>query len=71
MPMLKDNGYPVYAPSKIAAKGGKFRTLEGTPGHTHNIVEIDNPKAFVGQYRHSVTLAKEAGFDGIELLSQG
>ncbi|RAH76354.1 hypothetical protein BO86DRAFT_423230 [Aspergillus japonicus CBS 114.51] len=71
MPMLKDNGYLVHAPSKIAAKKGKLRTIEGTPGHTHNIVEIDNPEPFVVQYRHSVTLAKEAGFDGIELLSQG
>ncbi|PYI03523.1 flavo protein NADH-dependent oxidoreductase [Aspergillus sclerotiicarbonarius CBS 121057] len=71
MPMLKQSGYPVYAPSKIPAKGGKFRTLEGNPGHTHNLTEIDDPKAIVEQFRRSVTLAKRAGFDGIELLSQG
>ena len=69
--MLKETGHPVYAPSKIPAKGGKFRTLEGTPGHTHNLTEIEYPKVIVEQFRHSVTLAKQAGFDGIELLSQG
>lgn len=31
MPMLRETGYPVLAPSKIRAKGGKFRTLEGAP----------------------------------------
>lgn len=85
--MLKETGYPVLAPSKIKAVGGKYRTLEGMPvcartficsetltllkGHTENITEIDDPKEIVKQFQHSVTLAKEAGFDGIELLSQG
>ncbi|XRM43763.1 hypothetical protein ABZX51_006921 [Aspergillus tubingensis] len=71
MPMLKESGYPVYAPSKVPAKGGKYRTLEGLPGHTDNITEIDDPRVIVEQYRHSVSLAKSAGFDGIELLAQG
>jgi 2,4-dienoyl-CoA reductase-like NADH-dependent reductase (Old Yellow Enzyme family) len=71
MPMLKDIVYLVYAPAKVPAKGGKFRTLEGTPGHTRNLTEIEDPKGIVEQFRHSVVLAKEAGFDGIELLSQG
>ncbi|RAK98714.1 FMN-linked oxidoreductase [Aspergillus ibericus CBS 121593] len=71
MPMLKQSQYPVYAPSKIPAKGGKFRTLEGQPGHTHNITEMDHPRDIVEKFRHSVTLAKKARFDGIELLSQG
>ena len=31
MPLLKEGGYPVLAPSKIKAAGGKFRTLEGIP----------------------------------------
>lgn len=69
--MLKESGYPIYAPSKVPAKGGKYRTLEGLPGHTHNITEIDEPETIIEQYRHSVTLAKTAGFDGIELLAQG
>ncbi|KAL4904128.1 hypothetical protein BDW74DRAFT_168566 [Aspergillus multicolor] len=56
MPMLKKYNYPVQAPSK---------------GHTENITEIEDPKKIVEQFRHSVILAKEAGFDGIELLSQG
>ncbi|KAI2784240.1 FMN-linked oxidoreductase [Daldinia loculata] len=71
MPMLKKHDYPVYAPSKIPAAGGEYRTLEGCPGHTTNITEIEDPKFIVEQYRNSVTLAKLAGFDGIELLAQG
>ncbi|KAI2913738.1 hypothetical protein CBS147343_7550 [Aspergillus niger] len=55
MPMLKKSGNPIYAPSKVPAKGGKYRTLEGLPGHTHNITEIDDPEAIIEQYRHSVT----------------
>ena len=31
MPLLKESGYPVLAPSKVRAAGGKFRTLEGAP----------------------------------------
>jgi 2,4-dienoyl-CoA reductase-like NADH-dependent reductase (Old Yellow Enzyme family) len=71
MPMLREISYPVYAPSRVPAKGGKFRTLEGVPGHTENITEIVDPRVIVDQFRRSVALAKEAGFDGIELLSQG
>ncbi|KAL4886099.1 hypothetical protein BJY04DRAFT_229270 [Aspergillus karnatakaensis] len=71
MPLLKDNAHPVLAPSNIPAAGGKYRNLPGQPGHSQDITVIDDPKAIVDQFRHSVTLAKEAGFDGIELLSQG
>ncbi|KAK6956937.1 hypothetical protein Daesc_002219 [Daldinia eschscholtzii] len=71
MPMLKEHNYPVYAPSKIPATGGKFHSLEGCPGYTTNITEIGDPKFIVEQYKNSVTLAKLAGFDGIELLAQG
>lgn len=27
--MLKESGYPVLAPSKVKAEGGKFRMLKG------------------------------------------
>ncbi|KAL3454994.1 hypothetical protein BJX64DRAFT_94578 [Aspergillus heterothallicus] len=71
MPLLKDNGMPVLAPSNIPAAGGKYRDLPGEPGHSRNITEIDDPKMIAEQYRRSVSLAKKAGFDGVELLSQG
>ncbi|GKZ21727.1 hypothetical protein AbraIFM66951_003797 [Aspergillus brasiliensis] len=71
MPMLKDSGYLVLAPSAIKARGGKYRTLPGLPGHTENFVEIEDHGMILEQYRHSVKLAKEAGFDGVELLAQG
>ncbi|KAJ5319910.1 hypothetical protein N7508_000193 [Penicillium antarcticum] len=71
MPMLNESGYHVLAPSTVPVKGGKFRALDGHPGYTENIAQIENPEVIVEQYRHSVQLAKEADFDGIKLLSQG
>lgn len=42
-------------------------------GHTENMTVIDDASAteIIEQYRRSVQLAKEAGFDGVELLAQG
>lgn len=42
-------------------------------GHTENITVIEDTSAtkIIEQYRRSVQLAKEAGFDGVELLAQG
>ena len=40
-------------------------------GHTKNITEIRDPRGIVEQYRTSIRLVRQAGFDGIELLSQG
>lgn len=37
MPMLKENNYPVLAPSNIAATGGKYRVLEGNPVSTNRL----------------------------------
>ncbi|KAL2833529.1 hypothetical protein BJY01DRAFT_253493 [Aspergillus pseudoustus] len=65
------HGLPVSAPSPIPATGGRYRTLPGEPGHSANITEIEDPKVIVEQYRHSVSPAKDAGFDGVELLCQG
>ena len=39
--------------------------------HTINITEITAADEIVDQYRSSVRLAKQAGFDGIEILAQG
>ena len=39
--------------------------------HTQNITELKDPSLVIEQFRHSVALAKEAGFDGVELLAQG
>lgn len=45
--------------------------INGVQGHSVNLTEIQNPQEIVEQFRTSVQLAKKAGFDGIELLSQG
>lgn len=48
-----------------------FEETDIFKGHTENITKIENPKEIVEQFKHSVMLVKEAGFDRIELLSQG
>lgn len=72
-PMLRESGYPVLAPSAIQAKAGKYRFLDGMPGHTANITPMASKhiEEVVEQYRHSCELAKEAGFDGVEIIAQG
>ncbi|CAG8051265.1 unnamed protein product [Penicillium olsonii] len=56
----------------VHREGGKILFQPWHPGgYTENITEIKDPKAIIEQFRQSVVLAKEAGFDGIELLSQG
>src|SRR5690242_9947679 len=72
-PMLQEIGYPVLAPSSIQANAGKYRFLDGIPGHTANITPMtgEHIKGVLEQYRYSCELAKEAGFDGIEIIAQG
>ncbi|KAJ7113935.1 hypothetical protein C8R44DRAFT_630552 [Mycena epipterygia] len=59
-------GVPVYAPSAIPARGGKFRYIPGTPGYV-TPTEIDNPTVIIAQFKQAAINAKEAGFDGVEL----
>jgi 2,4-dienoyl-CoA reductase-like NADH-dependent reductase (Old Yellow Enzyme family) len=39
--------------------------------HTVNITEVTNFREIIDQYRNAVHLAKQAGFDGVEILAQG
>ncbi|KAE8131452.1 hypothetical protein BDV38DRAFT_288698 [Aspergillus pseudotamarii] len=71
MPVMKKMGGRVLAPSSIKADAGKYRDLPGAPGHTENVVAIENPRDVVETFRRSLQLAKKAGFDGSELLAQG
>lgn len=72
-PMLKETGYPVLAPSAVQAKAGKYRFLPGAPGHTANITPMtfSHMAEVIEQYQHSCKLAKQAGFDGVEVIAQG
>ncbi|KAL0579838.1 hypothetical protein V5O48_002146 [Marasmius crinis-equi] len=65
-PEQKKAGMPVYAPSAIAARGGKFRFLEGEPGYQVPTV-IDDPRKLIGLFKQAAINAKDAGFDGVEL----
>ncbi|KAJ7623482.1 hypothetical protein FB45DRAFT_753025 [Roridomyces roridus] len=59
-------GVPVYAPSAISARGGRFRFIEGCPGYV-TPTEIQDPTILIAQFKQAAVNAKEAGFDGVEL----
>ncbi|KAH6914500.1 flavoprotein NADH-dependent oxidoreductase [Coprinopsis sp. MPI-PUGE-AT-0042] len=65
-PQQKLAGTPVYAPSAISARGGKFRFLPGVPGYV-TPTAIDDPRVIIEQFRQAAVNAKAAGFDGVEL----
>ncbi|KAL5492855.1 hypothetical protein ACEPAI_4303 [Sanghuangporus weigelae] len=65
-PEQKASGLPVYAPSAVAARGGNFRHLPGTPGYV-TPTEVPDPTILIEQFRNAAVNAKEAGFDGVEL----
>ncbi|KAF8155866.1 flavoprotein NADH-dependent oxidoreductase [Crassisporium funariophilum] len=65
-PEQKLAGTPVYAPSAISARGGKFRHIEGQPGYV-TPTAVEDPWTIVQQFKQAAINAKEAGFDGVEL----
>ncbi|KAK2467211.1 hypothetical protein APHAL10511_000760 [Amanita phalloides] len=69
-PEQKLAGVPVYAPSAIAARGGKFRFLPGVPGYV-TPTELPDPWVIIRQYKQAAENAKAAGFDGVELHGAG
>ncbi|KAH8829893.1 flavoprotein NADH-dependent oxidoreductase [Flagelloscypha sp. PMI_526] len=64
-PQQKLSGKPVYAPSAIAARGGKFRFIPGVPGYVTPAAHPD-PWKLVEEFRNGAVNAKLAGFDGVE-----
>ncbi|KIK56288.1 hypothetical protein GYMLUDRAFT_174515 [Collybiopsis luxurians FD-317 M1] len=69
-PEQKNTGLPVYGPSAIAARGGKFRFLPGEPGYVKPTA-INGPMVLLDLYEKAAINAKEAGFDGVELHGAG
>ncbi|KAF5356476.1 hypothetical protein D9757_012472 [Collybiopsis confluens] len=65
-PEQKAAGVPVYAPSAISARGGKFRFISGEPGYVTPSA-IDDPTELLDLFEKAAVNAKEAGFDGVEL----
>jgi len=59
-------GEPVYAPSAISARGGKFRFLPGVPGYVQP-TEVPDPTTLIELYKQAAINAKKAGFDGVEV----
>ncbi|CAI6337667.1 unnamed protein product [Periconia digitata] len=73
MPMLRDANYPVLAPSAIPSESGSYHLLDGKPPHTRSPTAMTKThiQEILKQYTTSASLAKAAGFDGIEVLAQG
>jgi 2,4-dienoyl-CoA reductase-like NADH-dependent reductase (Old Yellow Enzyme family) len=65
-PEQRASGQPVYAPSAISARGGKFRFIEGVPGYV-TPTEVEDPQTLIELFRKGAVNAKEAGFDGAEV----
>lgn len=70
----KAYGRPTIAPSAVQARMGIAPDNDGVyelePGMEHGYsmpTAIENPKDIVELHRKSAVLAKEAGFDGVEL----
>ncbi|KAJ7616468.1 flavoprotein NADH-dependent oxidoreductase [Roridomyces roridus] len=59
-------GVPVYAPSAISARGGKFRHIEGATGYV-TPTEVPDPTILIALFKEAAVNAKKAGFDGVEL----
>ncbi|KAJ7746806.1 hypothetical protein DFH07DRAFT_776310 [Mycena maculata] len=61
-------GVPVYAPSAISARRGKFRHINGAPGYV-TPTEIAGPTILIAQYKQAAINAQKASFDSVELLA--
>ncbi|KAF4611021.1 hypothetical protein D9613_006475 [Agrocybe pediades] len=59
-PKQKLAGQPVYAPSAVAARGGKFRHIPGSPGYVTS-TEVDDPTILINQFKEAAINAKKAG----------
>ncbi|KAF5374202.1 hypothetical protein D9758_004627 [Tetrapyrgos nigripes] len=66
------SGEPVYAPSAIAARGGKFRHIPGKSDAGYvTPTAIDDPKKLIALFKKAAINAKNAGFDGVEVHGAG
>ena len=65
---FQPNGQPPVAPSALAATG-EVRTASGekVPYETPRALTVDAIQEIVAQYGKAASLAKEAGFDGVEI----
>ncbi|MCU7904400.1 MAG: alkene reductase [Candidatus Thiodiazotropha sp. (ex Epidulcina cf. delphinae)] len=64
--LLPDNRTPV-APSAIRPEG-EATTLEGMKAFvTPRALEMDEIAGIISQYKHAAAMAKQAGFDGVEV----
>ncbi|MBV6631559.1 MAG: alkene reductase [Alphaproteobacteria bacterium] len=66
--LLPNNAKP-YAPSAIAAKSQTFIETGMVDVSEPQAITVEEIKATVAEYRHAAELAKQAGFDAIEIHS--
>lgn len=69
-PDLQEGGILPVAPSAVRAEGVQAYTPSGfKPSETPRALELDEIPGIVADYAHAAKLAKEAGFDGVEIHS--
>ena len=66
-PELQADGVLPVAPSAIRPKGQAFTDTGFQPFVTPRALRTDEMAGLVGDYRHAATMAKAAGFDGVEI----
>ena len=66
-PCFQPNGVLPIAPSAIRAKGQVFNGKEMVDYVTPRALEVSEIPGIVAEYVHGAKLAKEAGFDGVEI----
>jgi N-ethylmaleimide reductase len=66
-PSLQPNGVLPVAPSAIAAKGEVFTASGPQPFVTPRALGIEEIPGVVAQFENGARLAREAGFDGVEI----
>ena len=66
-PCFQPNGILPIAPSAIRPKGQIFTGKEMVDYVTHRALAISEHPRIVAEYLHAAKLAKEAGFDGVEI----
>ncbi|MFJ3485433.1 alkene reductase [Pseudomonas sp. NPDC090202] len=66
-PLLQPGGVDPVAPSAIQAEGEAYAPTGPVPFSRPRALHLDEIPAIIESFRHGAQLAKEAGFDGVEI----
>lgn len=66
-PSLQPNGVLPVAPSAVLPEGNAFTESGFQPHVTPRALEVDEIRQIVADFAHAATMARKAGFDGVEV----